>query len=219
MSSPLGRPGVTAAEVAAVADRIKARGERPTVQRVRGELGSGSLATLQRHFTAWREKNRTGAVESVTLPVELQRAMLGHIERAAAEARADLQAELAETQSEREALAEELERQGATLAAVEERSRPGEEQAGEIERQAGTIATLERALGEAQEAASRERALAEEARKAAALAELRLESLPTLRDELYGAARASRTPERDARYASLAEIAAAELRGQHGQNG
>lgn len=211
MSIPLGRPGVTFAEVAAVADRIKARGERPTVQRVRGELGSGSLATLQRHFTAWREKNRTGAVESVTLPVELQRAMLGHIERAAAEARADLQDELAETQSEREALTEELERQGGTLAAVEERAAS---QAGEIERQAGTIATLERGLAEAQETASRERTVAETARKEAALAELRLESLPALRDELTEL-RKKLDEERDAR--RLADIAAAELRGQHGK--
>jgi colicin import membrane protein len=209
MSTPLGRPGVTFAEVAAVADRIKARGERPTVQRVRGELGSGSLATLQRHFTAWREKNRTGAVESVTLPVELQRAMLGHIERAAAEARADLQAELAETQSEREALTEELERQGASLAAMEERAST---QAGEIERQAGTIGTLERALAEAQEAASRERTTAETARKEAALAALRLESLPTLQADL-AELRGKLDAERDAR--RLAEIAAAELRGQH----
>jgi colicin import membrane protein len=213
MSVPLGRPGVTFAEVAAVADRIKARGERPTVQRVRGELGSGSLGTLQRHFTAWREKNRTGAVESITLPVELQRAMLGHIERAAAEARADLQAELAETQSERDALTDELERQGATLAAVEEHAA---EQAGAIERQAGTIATLERALAEAQEAASRERVAAEAARKAAALAELRVESLPALRDELTEL-RGKLDAERDAR--RLAEIAAAELRGQHGKKG
>ena len=211
MSSPLGRPGVTFAEVAAVADRIKARGERPTVQRVRGELGSGSLATLQRHFTAWREKNRTGAVESVTLPVELQRAMLGHIERAAAEARADLQADLAETQSEREALTEELERHAATLTAVEERAAG---QAGEIERQAGTIATLERALAEAQEAASRERTAAETARKEAALAALRLESLPTLQADLTEL-RGKLDAERDAR--RLAEIAAAELRGQHGK--
>jgi chromosome segregation ATPase len=210
MSTPLGRPGVTFAEVAAVADRIKARGERPTVQRVRGELGSGSLATLQRHFTAWREKHRSGAVESVTLPVELQRAMLGHIERAAAEARADLQAELAETQSEREALTEELERQGTALAAVEERAAA---QAGEIERQAGTIATLERALAEANETASRERTAAETARKEAALAALRLESLPTLQAELTEI-RNKLDAERDAR--RLAEIAAAELRGQHG---
>src|SRR6266700_7268741 len=101
MSSPVGRPGITFAEVAAVADRIQERGERPTVKAVRGELGSGSLATLQRHFTAWREGHRPSAVASITLPVELQRAMLGQIERAAAEARADLQTELAETQSER----------------------------------------------------------------------------------------------------------------------
>jgi hypothetical protein len=73
-----------------------ARGEKPTATIIRAELGSGSLGTIRRHFT--------GAVESVTLPVELQRAMLGHIERAAAEVRADLQAELAETQAEREAL-------------------------------------------------------------------------------------------------------------------
>jgi len=210
MNRVLGRPGVAYAEVAAVADRMLARGEKPTATIIRAELGSGSLGTIQRHFTTWRENNRTGAVTAVTLPVDLQRAMLGQIERAAAEARADLQAELAETQSEREALTEGLERQGAALAAIEERSG---EQAGEIERQAGTIATLERALAEAKEAASRERVAAEDARKAAALAELRLESLPLLQNELAGLGK-KLDDEREAR--RKAEIQAAELRGQHG---
>jgi colicin import membrane protein len=207
MSNQAGRPGVSFAEVAAVADRITGRGERPTVRSVRTELGGGSLATIQRHFSAWKDGHRPTLPVNMALPPELQRAMLTQIERAAAEARAGLETELAETLAERDGLTDELERQSETLAAAEQRTQA---QAAEIERHAGTIAMLERALSEAREQAARERDAAEAARRAAALAELRLEDLPGLRTEVE-ALRTKLEAERDAR--RKAEIEAAELRG------
>ena len=213
MSNPIGRPGITYAEVAAVADAAAARGERPTAQSVRGELGSGSLGTIQKHLTTWKAKHQPPKIEAVGLPPELQRALLAHIERATADARAELGAELAATQNERDTLADELERQAALLTAAEER---GREQAGEIERHAGVIATLERALAEAREQIAREREAAEEARKGEALANLRTESLPQLTAEL-AAVRGKLDEEREAR--RVAEIEAAELRGRHEKKG
>jgi hypothetical protein len=211
MSNPVGRPGIGFAEVAAVADRIAARGERPTARAVLLELGRGSLATIQRHFTAWKEGHRPSTAESLALPPELQRAMLAHIERATAEARATLQAELTDAHAERDGLLEELERQGAALVAAEERTR---EQAAQIDRQGGIIATLERALAEAKEQTAREHEAAESARREAAQATVRIEDLPHLRAEL-DELRSKLDTEREAR--REAEIEAAELRGHLGQ--
>jgi chromosome segregation ATPase len=137
--------------------------------------------------------------------------MLAQIEHAAAEARAELKTELVDTQTERDGLTDELERQSAVLTATE---RENQERAEQIGRHIGTIATLERTLAEVQEQLAREREIAEAARKASALAELRLEELPALRDAIEDL-RGKLDAEREIR--RKAEIEAAELRGQFGQ--
>jgi phage-related tail protein len=148
------------------------------------------------------------------LPVEVQRVLLAEIERHVATARAGLEADLADVQADREALAEELERQAAALQAAERRVA---EQAAELERHAGALEHLERGLSEAREQVVREREAAENARKAAALAELRTESLPRLHAEIE-TLQNKLDEEREAR--RKAEIEAAELRGpQHGKKG
>jgi len=208
-SAPPRKTGTSYAEIAAAADRLTANGERPTVRAVRAEIGGGSLATIQRHFTEWKGGRRAAPVSAALSP-ELQRVILAEMERSSAAVRAELETELADTQAERDALTAELERQGETLAASEERA---EAQSAEVERQAGALALLERGLADAREQAAREREAAEAARKAAALAELRLESLPQLHAEIK-ALRADLATEREAR--RVAEIEAAEWRGKHG---
>lgn len=47
--------GVPETEVFAAADRVLARGERPTVERVRGELGRGSPARVGQLLDNWWE--------------------------------------------------------------------------------------------------------------------------------------------------------------------
>lgn len=202
MSIPLGRPGVSFTEVATVAERLTTRGDRVTAQAIRAELGSGSLGTIQKHVTAWRAGQRTVKAESDALPADLQRALVAHIEHRVSEARAVLEAELTECQGERETLASELERQATELSTAIERI---QQQNTDLARQGGSIATLESALSEARAQADKERQAAEEARKASALAELRLENLETLRTQL--------SEEREAR--RRAEIETAELRGRH----
>ena len=49
----MGRPGLTQAEFDVVADRLLAAGERPTVERMRQALGTGSSLTVQRLLDAW----------------------------------------------------------------------------------------------------------------------------------------------------------------------
>ena len=208
MTSIPGRLGVTFDEVAAAADRITARAERPTLRGVRAELGTGSLGTIQKHLADGQAGRRQIETASVTLPTEIQRVILFEIERNVAEARSRLETELADLKSDRDTLAEETEQQASALQKAE---RHADEQSTEIGRQAGMIEQLQRDLTDVKEQITREREAAETARKAAALAELRLESLPKLQDEIE-ALRAKLENEQEVR--RHAEIEAAELRGQ-----
>lgn len=49
----MARTGVTETQVAAAADQLLLAGERPTIERVRAVLGTGSPSTLIRHLDAW----------------------------------------------------------------------------------------------------------------------------------------------------------------------
>ena len=206
--------GVSPDQVSAAAERLTARGERVTVRGVRAELGeTGSLATIARHLAGWRDSQRPLQATSLSLPAELQRLILAEIERNVAAARAELDAELADARADRDAITEEAERLAQELAGAQQRIA---EQGAELERQSGVVSQLERQLTEAREQLAREREAAEGARKAAALAELRLESLPQLHAEVE-TLRGKLDAEREAR--RVAEIEAAELRGQQGTKG
>ena len=45
--------GISEADVLEAADALLARGERPTIERVRQKLGRGSPNTVNRHLDAW----------------------------------------------------------------------------------------------------------------------------------------------------------------------
>jgi chromosome segregation ATPase len=70
-------------EVFAACERLVARGARPTVDRVREELGGGSLNALTPMVRAWREAQQApganlppaGPAEPITLPTAVQRAV------------------------------------------------------------------------------------------------------------------------------------------------
>lgn len=49
----MARTGVTAAQVAAAADELLMAGERPTIERVRALMGTGSPNTLIKHLDSW----------------------------------------------------------------------------------------------------------------------------------------------------------------------
>ena len=70
-------------EVNAACDAIIARGERPTVERVRVELGGGSPNSLTPQVRAWKEASQPPGdasapappVEPTALPASIQRAL------------------------------------------------------------------------------------------------------------------------------------------------
>jgi chromosome segregation ATPase len=177
MDQTPGRTGVTFEQVAVIADTIAAQGNRPTLRGVRAELGTGSMGTIQKHLTAWQGTRRAIVTSSATLPTEIQRVILGEIERAVSEARAELEADLAATKGSLDALAddnitqsEQIDQQAARLAEVEAGS----------QQQAGRILQLEADLAAAGADIKRERDEAANGRQALARAELRLEQLPLL---------------------------------------
>lgn len=101
--------GITEQDVLEAADALLARGERPTIERVRQELGRGSPNTVNRHLDAWwvslaqRMQGRNGASTGVALPAALLdlcgRLYAGVREQGQLEAEATLAAGQAEIQA------------------------------------------------------------------------------------------------------------------------
>ena len=181
MEQSAGRTGITFEQVAAVADAIAARGDRPTLRGVRAELGSGSMGTIQKHLAAWQGQRRQIVTSTATLPTEIQRVILSEIEREVDAARAELEAELAATKGDRDALADDNEAQAEQ---IEQQTARLDEIEATSQQQAGRIAQLESDLETAWQATERERGVAEQARQALAKAELRLEALPKVEAEV-----------------------------------
>jgi hypothetical protein len=205
------QPPLTTSDIEAAAERIAARGQRPSSRAVRAELGGGSMATIVPALAAWNARRPKSEAPSVS--AELLRAVRGEVEGAVAAARAELVAQLADLQDACAALTEELRTQSAAAVAAEQRAAVAE---AEAERLRGAGAALEQALAEARMQNAREREAAERARQEAAEAAVRLEFVPGLQAELE-ALRGRLDTEREARL--KAEIAAAELRGQYGKKG
>lgn len=62
------RKGITQEQVDAAADALVAAGERPTVDRIRAELGTGSPNTVTRMLDRWRESLAKRMQELISLP-------------------------------------------------------------------------------------------------------------------------------------------------------
>lgn len=123
------RKGITEQQVFEVADGLLADGARPTVERVRQTLGSGSPNTVNRHMEAWwgrlasRLNDGKSAVEG--RPPELEKAFqnLWNLARGMAEATQSerIQAERAALAQDREAVdkaRQDIETERQTLAAA-----------------------------------------------------------------------------------------------------
>lgn len=120
--------GITEKDVLEAADALLSRGERPTIERVRLELGRGSPNTVNRHLDAWwaslaeRIKGRAGSTLPAALLELCARLYAGVVKQAHAEALAQLAEGEARLHAERvqlEALraSQEIERAGATATA------------------------------------------------------------------------------------------------------
>lgn len=200
---------ITYEEVAAIADTIKATGGKPSPRQIRERHGSGSLGTIHRLFQQWEGGH---AERSVALPAPLQRAVLDFVAHEVATARADLEARLAEALVAANDLATENERQARRVDTLEDTS---EALRGEKAALTGKVTQMAADLDAARDEAARERQAAEITRTELAKANLRLEAIPALEEDierLRNAIDAERTARTDAeRLAATSEAKAAGL--------
>ena len=97
--------GISEQDVFEAADKLLARGERPTIERVRNELGRGSPNTVNRLLDGWWTtlSAKHASKETLKLPPQFQSACERLYERILADCRArteeDFTARLAELQS------------------------------------------------------------------------------------------------------------------------
>lgn len=102
----MARAGVAFEQVSAVAEELTAKGLQPTIRLVREWLGDrGSPNTIQRHLAAWREARPAVGSTVLELPSALSAAIAAEIGRAAAQARSEIEGQLAQAQLEAAELA------------------------------------------------------------------------------------------------------------------
>ena len=174
--------GVSQEQVNAAIDRLLAAGERPTIERVRALLGTGSPNTLTRMLNVWWQ----GLGERLTaqrLAVEAPATPAPVIEAASAvwaaallvardEAERGVAAQWAALEAERARLAQAREEQTATLAAAELRAEQADSARREAEGRLGDLARLaDHLAAEAKEL--REREAATDGKNEALVRELR----------------------------------------------
>ncbi|WP_062059555.1 DNA-binding protein [Cellvibrio sp. OA-2007] len=193
---------ITQEQVNAAADALVAAGQKPTNRAVLDTLGSGSMATVVKFLQNWRAgQSRASAAIDDAIDAEVSRSISNMLARRILDATAEANSKLAELQSDLASVIGENERQAAQIEAQEAELNALRAQA---QSQSGQIEQLEVEAVRAREQIASEAKAREAAQVALGKAELRIESLPSLLEELRDArADAKRTGEE-----------AAELRGK-----
>lgn len=181
--------------VAATADAIVASGSTPSNRAVLERLGTGSMGTIAKFMSAWREQRARPAAQEVSLPPALQQALVEFGIQAAATARSTAETELAAARQTESDLINENERQAEQLDGLAADLKQLQAANAETD---GRAAQLAMDLEASRSEVTRERAATEAARVALAKAELRLEAVPRLESEL-AECRAALDAERKAR--------------------
>lgn len=169
----MARPGITFEQVAAAADALMGQGLQATINAVRERIGTGSPNTIHKHLTAWRAARPQTAVIVAEMPVSLTTAIATEIERAAANARAEVESKLVQVQAEAAELASigealEAEREG-LIEQVAALTTERDTLAGKAEQQAADIKAQAERI-------EREQQAAESARVELARAQLKIEA-------------------------------------------
>lgn len=172
---------ITPEQVYAVADAIKAQGDKPTLRTVRERLGGGSMGTIARILQQWKAGEAREVGTEITIPPALQKALMEFVGTATTAARAPLESELADQQQAATELAAENERQTETIRDLSLQIEGVTADKAGIE---GKAAQLAAELATARDEITRERQAAEVARVELAKAALRLEGLPRLEAEI-----------------------------------
>jgi chromosome segregation ATPase len=173
---------ITYEQVTAAADAAKSAGSKPTSRGIRERLGNvGSMGTINRLLQRWRANQDYQVTPAVVLPAALQRAILTFMDEELTRMRATLEDEMGHYQQEATDLAVENERQLETIdAQVEQMAALAAARAAAD----GKAVQLAADLDKAREEAARERVAAELARIELAKAQLRLETLPRMENDL-----------------------------------
>lgn len=178
----MARPGISYDQVATVADELVADGQKPTLLAVRERLGNtGSMNTIHKHFSAWQASQRPAARKSTEPNPRLLATLGAEMSKVAEEAAAEANAALAQALNEVAVMAangEALEAERDDLAAQlldmtsQRDTAVGKagEQASEIDRLKLEASRLQEELGSV--------------RRLLAQAELRLEAVPRLEQEI-----------------------------------
>jgi colicin import membrane protein len=172
---------ITQEQLNAAADFIRAGGGKPTARAIRDQLGTGSMATVLKYLQVWQASQVKPAVQDVTLPAPLTRALVDFIGREVAGARAELDAELVTARDNQKELIAESERQAAMIEAQTETIELTHVEKSEL---SGKVGQMEADLAATRVEATAERQAAEGARTELAKAQLRLEALPRIEAEV-----------------------------------
>ena len=148
----MARTGVGYMDIAKAAEALKQRGEEPTVDRVRAELGTGSKSTIAPLLKRWRTEVDGDVVDTGGLPRELVDALKSIYERVQLLAEAEIQKVREEAEVAKENLEQELGRTKSALSArseeledLEQRLQASEEEGRRLQsRLAETSSALEK---------------------------------------------------------------------------
>jgi phage shock protein A len=173
---------ITQEQVSAAADKLVASGVKPTNRAVLEALGSGSMATIVSYMQVWKqgqERRSEGIDDTIDPSVagSISNMVARRVQEATAEANArlvELQSDLAQVIAENERQTAELEDQAVDL--IKLRS--------QVQAQSGQIEQLLADATLAREQIAAETKSREAAQISLAKAELRIESLPALLEEL-----------------------------------
>jgi len=177
----MARQGLSYEQVAAVADALVAEQIKPTLSGLRERLGSGSMNTIHRHLTAWQTKQKPAARKLSEPNSRLLAALGAELSKVADEASAEAHAELQNALNEVAVMATNGE---ALEAEREDLSRQLAEAASERDTLAGRANEQAAEIERLKDEAKRQHEELTLVRRMLAQAELRLEAVPRLEQEL-----------------------------------
>lgn len=201
-------PSISQEQVNSAIDAIRATGQQPTARAVREALGSGSMATVLKLLQAWKAGQVKAQPADVTLPPALSRYLVDFVAQEVAKGRAEVEAELVAAQQATADLIAENERQASHLEALTAACDELQAERAEV---SGRLAQMESDLATARDDAKAAEQAAEGVRTELAKAQLRLEAMPRLEDELEKI-RASMAVEKEARNRAEQEAAVVRAR-------
>ncbi len=110
---------ITFAQVAQIADTMKAAGHRPTARAVRERIGSGSMGTVHKLLQQWAGRANVESNDAPELPSSITSILMDFVQTQIAEACEPLTEELRAAKESADALAEENERLAAKINELE----------------------------------------------------------------------------------------------------